>query len=38
MSIFIIYLKILNCQPLFPTNLLIIVSTVARTFLNIYTF
>ena len=32
MSIFIIYLKILNCQPLFPTNLLIIVSTVARTF------
>ena len=32
MSIFIIYLKILNCQPLFSTNLLIIVSTIARTF------
>lgn len=32
MSIFIIYLKILNCQPLFPTNLIIIVSTATRTF------
>lgn len=37
MSIFIIYLKISNCQPLFSTNLLIIVST-APHFLNIYTF
>lgn len=32
MSIFIIYLKILNCQPLFSTNLIIIVITAPHTF------
>lgn len=38
MSIFIIYLKILNCQPLFSTNLLIIVSTAPTLFEYLYIF